>query len=88
MRIPLNEPLEVKALREITDASLQNEIQLGMNYHIATRHLVDLTSRLMQNGLDTTDRVTLVINYREGAVYLGDICRISYDNYSSLWYLK
>lgn len=88
MRIPLNEPIEVKALREIVDVSSQNEIQLGTNYHIATRHLIDLASRLVRNGLDDTDRITLVTDYREGVVYLGDICRISHDNYGPLWCLK
>lgn len=88
MRIPLNDPIEVRLLREVASNSSKNEILLGTSYHIATRRLSDIVSELVRDGLDDADRIILVKNYREGSVYLGDVCRVSWDNYRSIWYLK
>jgi len=84
--IPLNQPISLRKLAGVIRNSPQDEVLLGSDYHISKRSLKDLLPLLMQEKLREDDEVVLTESFQNGAVYLGDICRIFHENYIPIWY--
>lgn len=86
-QIPLNEPINVGQLHEIVRNSPRNEIRLGSD-HVVKRRVSDMLLRLVEDGLEDSDKVILTRSFKEGCRYLGDLCQIAPEEYRPVWYLR
>lgn len=85
--IPLDEPISVAELHEIVKNSSRNDIPLGSD-HVVKRRVKDLFSKLLEDGLEESDKVILTRSFKEGCTYVGDLCRVAPEEYCPVWYLR
>ena len=85
-QLRLNQPVSLRKLAETIRNNSANEVLLGSDYHISKRSLRDLLPLLIQENLRDDDEVVLTESFQNGAVYLGNICRIFHENYIPIWY--
>jgi len=84
--ILLNQPISLRRILEIIKNTPANEVLLGSEYRISKRSLRDMLPLLIHENLRKDDEIVLTESFQDGAVYLGNICRIFHENYIPIWY--